>query len=90
MLNPQTGVLIFVETGHQCLFPFVHQPRLFWLCNVGLLKGQHAGGVAAGKITAVNQFAGAFGVSPQHAGVTTLAIFAQQVINRTTTRTGTA
>ncbi|HGW3057334.1 TPA: hypothetical protein ACNP97_005731 [Klebsiella pneumoniae] len=90
MLNPQTGVLVFVETGHQCLFPFVHQPFFFWLCNVGLLKGQHAGSVGAGKVTAVNQLAGAFGVSPQHASVTTLAIFAQQVINGATARTGTA
>lgn len=81
MLNPQTGVLVFVETGHQCLFPFVHQPFFFRLCNIGLLKGQHARGVGAGKVTAVNQFAGAFGISPQHAGFTTLAIFAQQVIN---------
>ncbi|EOE5586299.1 TPA: hypothetical protein ACPZMC_004436 [Yersinia enterocolitica] len=89
MLNPQTGVLVFVETGHQCLFPFVHQPCLFRLCNVCLLKGQHAGGVSAGKVTAVNQFAGAFSVSPQHAGVIPLAIFAQQVINGTAARTGT-
>jgi len=63
MLNPQTGVLVFVETGHQCLFPFVHQPYLFRLCDVGLLKGQHAGRVGAGKVTAVNQFAGAFGIT---------------------------
>ncbi|HGE9146830.1 MAG: hypothetical protein QRY16_21300 [Enterobacterales bacterium endosymbiont of Blomia tropicalis] len=90
MLNPQAGVLVFVETGHQCLFPFVHQPRFFGLCNVGLLKGQHAGGVGAGKVTAVNQFAGAFGVSPQHTGVIPLAIFAKQVIHRTAARTGTA
>ncbi|HFT8251551.1 hypothetical protein P5G89_26385 [Serratia nevei] len=90
MFNPQAGVLVFVETGHQCLFPFVHQPRLFRLCNVGLLKGQHAGCVGAGKVTAVNQFAGTFGIAPQHAGVITLAIFAQQVINRTTAGTGTA
>ncbi|EOZ0527117.1 hypothetical protein ACQIBV_004734 [Yersinia enterocolitica] len=90
MLNPQTGVLVFVETCHQCLFPFVHQPRLFRLCNVGLLKGQHAGGVGAGKVTAVNQFAGAFGVSPQHTGIIPLAIFAQQIIDGATARTGTA
>lgn len=90
MLNPQAGVLVFVETGHQCLFPFIHQPRFFKLCNVSLLKGQHAGCVGAGKVTAVNQFAGAFGISAQHAGVTTLAIFAQQIINGTAARTGTA
>jgi len=89
MLNPQTGVLVFVETGHQCLFPFVHKTRLFRLGNVGFLKGKHAGGVGTGKVTAVNQFAGAFGVSPQHTGVTALAIFAQQVINGATARTGT-
>lgn len=90
MLNPQTGVLVFVETGHQCLFPFVHQPHFFGLCNVGLLKRQHAGGVGAGKVTAINQFAGAFGVSPQHTGIIPLAIFAQQVINGATARAGTA
>ena len=90
MLNPQTGVLVFVETGHQCLFPFVHQPRLFRLCNVGLLKGQYARGVGSGKVTAVNKFAGAFSVSPQHKGIIPLAIFAQQIIDGATARTGTA
>ena len=90
MLNPQAGVLVFVETGHQCLFPFVHKTRLFRLGNVGFLKGQHARGVGAGKVTAVNQFAGAFGISPQHAGIIPLAISAQQVINGATARTGTA
>lgn len=90
MFNPQAGVLVFVETGHQCLFPFVHQPRLFRLCNISLLKGQHAGRVGAGKVAAVNQLAGTFGVSAQHTGIITLAIFAQQVINRATARTGTA
>nr|WP_253271402.1 hypothetical protein [Hafnia alvei] len=90
MLNPQAGVLVFVETGHQCLFPFVHQPRLFRFGNISLLKGQHAGGVGTGEVTAVNQFSGAFSISPQHAGIITLAVFAKQVINRTTARTGTA
>ncbi|EOD4070971.1 hypothetical protein ACJQ62_004516 [Yersinia enterocolitica] len=89
MLNPQTGVLVFIETGHQCLFPFIHQSRLFRLGNVGLLKGQHAGGVGTGKVAAVNQFAGAFGVSTKHAGVITLAILAKQVIDGATARTGT-
>jgi len=50
MLNPQAGVLVFVETGHQCLLQFVHQPRLFRLCNVGLLKGQYAGSVGARNV----------------------------------------
>ncbi|WP_238553306.1 hypothetical protein [Dickeya sp. DW 0440] len=90
MLNPQTGVLVFVETGHQCLFPFIHQPRLFRLCNIRLLKGQHTGCVGAGEVAAVNQFAGTLGVSPQHTGIIPLAIFSQQVINGATARTGTA
>lgn len=42
MLDPQAVVLVFVETGHQCLLPLLHQPHLFRLRNVRFLKRQDA------------------------------------------------
>jgi len=90
MLYPQAGVLVFVETGHQCLFPFVHQSRLFRLRNVGLLKRQNARGIGPSKVTAVNQLTGAFGIPPQYTGIVTQPIFAQQVIHRPAARTSAA
>ncbi len=89
VLHPQTGILVAVQTGQQCLLKLLHQTHFLIVREVFFPERQHPGGVGAGKITTINQLPDTLRLTAQHHRFFPVSFFPQQVIHRATACTRT-
>ncbi|WP_244637524.1 hypothetical protein U9I37_28420 (plasmid) [Citrobacter freundii] len=84
VLHPQTGVLVAVQTGQQCLLKLIHQTHFLIVREVLFPERQHPGGIGAGKLTTINQLPDTLRLTAQYHRFIPITFFSQQVIHRAT------
>ena len=84
VLHPQTGILVTVQTGQQCLLKLLHQTHFLIVREVFFPERQHPGGVGAGKLASVNQLSDTLRLTPQYHRFFPVSRLSQQVIHRAT------
>ena len=80
VLHPQTGVLVAVQTGQQCLLKLIHQTHFLIVREVLFPERQHPGGVGTGKLTTINQLPDTLRLTAQYHCFIPITFFSQQVI----------
>ena len=84
VLHPQTGVLVAVQTGQQCLLKLIHQTHFLIVREVLFPERQHPGGIGAGKLTTINQLPDSLRLTAQYHRFIPVSRLSQQVIHRAT------